>query len=72
MQLKKVVYSLSFSALKRSHCRDDKMAKNVMGARKKELGAWRENGREDRERKCSYNAVKSASRTMSTRVSSSA
>ena len=39
------------------------MAKIVMGARKKELGAWRENGREDSERKCSHNAVKSASST---------
>ena len=30
----------------------------VMGARKKELGAWHENKREDRERKCTHNAVK--------------
>ena len=29
--------------------------------REKKLGAWRKNGREDRERKCSHNAVKSAS-----------
>ena len=41
------------------------MAKVVMGARKKELGAWRET-EEKTERKCSLNAVKSASRTMST------
>ena len=33
------------------------------------LGAWRKNGREDRERKCSRNAVKSVSRMMSTRES---
>ena len=31
------------------------------------LGAWCENGREDREHKRSHNAVKSASRMMSTR-----
>ena len=40
------------------------MAEVVKGARNKELGAWRENG-EDK-LKCSLNAVKSASRTMST------
>ena len=48
------------------------MAKIVMGAKKKELGAWRENRREDKECKCSHNPVKSASRTMSMRESSSA
>ena len=37
----------------------------VMGARKKELGAWHKNRREDRKRKCSHNAMKSASRTIS-------
>ena len=37
----------------------------VMGARKKELGAWQENGREDRKCKCSQNAVKSVSIRMS-------
>ena len=36
----------------------------------KELGGWHENGREDRERKCRGNAVKSALRMMSTRESS--
>ena len=52
--LQKVVYtyvSLLFSALVQlwwSHCRDIKMAKIMMGERKKELGAWRENRREDR------------------------
>jgi len=43
------------------------MAKIVMGAKKKELGAWCKNGREDREHKWSHNPVKSASRMMSTR-----
>ena len=43
----------------------------VMGARKKELGAWHENGREVRECKCNHNAVKFALRMMSTRDSSS-
>ena len=43
----------------------------VMGARKKEPGTWHENGREDRECKCNQNPVKSASRMMSTRESSS-
>ena len=52
--LQKIVYtcvSLQFSVLQRrqrSHCHDVKTAKVVMGARKKELGAWRENGGEDR------------------------
>ena len=46
--------------------------KVVMGVGKKELGALREKGREDRERKCCHNAVKSASRTRSTTESSSA
>ena len=32
----------------KSDCHDIKMAKVVTGARKKELGAWRENGGEDR------------------------
>ena len=35
-----------------------------------EVGAWHENRREDRECKCSYNAVKSTSRTISMRESS--
>ena len=69
-----VVYSyisLSFSALQRrqwSHCCDDKM---LMGARKKsqEPGMKTE---EKTEHKCSHKAVKSASRTMSMRESSSA
>ena len=39
----------------------------VMQARKKELRDWCENGREDRECKCSHNPVKSALRTMSKR-----
>ena len=47
------------------------MAKILMGARKKELGACHENEREDREHKCSHNAVKFVSRMMSTRESSS-
>ena len=48
------------------------MAKFVMRVKKKELGAWRKNGREDGEVKCSHNPVKSASRMMSTKESSSA
>ena len=41
-------------------------SKNCDGS-KEELGAWCESGREDREHKCSHNAVKSASRMMSMR-----
>ena len=43
----------------------------VTQVRKKDLRDWCKNGGEDRERKCSHKPVKSVSRTMSTRETSS-
>ena len=58
------VVALAVSLLQRQN------GKNCDGS-EEELGTWREKGREDRERKCSHNAMKSASRTMSTSGSTS-
>ena len=68
IHLRKFIFLSAVAALAVS-CHDVKMAKVVMGVEKElEPGAKTEKT----ERKCSLNAVKSASRTMSTRESSSA
>ena len=54
--LQKVVYI--YISYRSQHC------SGASGLKKKELGAWREKRREDRECKCSHNPVKSASRTL--------
>ena len=68
IHLRKFIFLSAVAALAVS-CHDVKMAKVVMEAEKElEPGAKTEKT----ERKCSFDAVKSASRTMSTRESSSA